>query len=311
MAQRMPGRAAVELLSGRAPRVVASIVVLLVALEGVDIASKLRVLYGMDSMSESGAPHTPPNRVSPDPGISARQILPAHLFGDATVSSAQRVVYAPSDLKLTGTLADATGHGYAIIAAASSLGAGIMHLVRAGNIIIPGFTLSQVFPDHVLVLHDNTIMVLALPRFTTIGSSQPLRRRRTEPEVTAAVAAVAAIQTDHSFDPPPLPASGAILRSLNLRPEMSGGRRVGLRVDASDDGKKTREVLGLSAGDIVVNINGDSVSSQSGAGPGALMRAINAGETATLTVQRDGQLINVAIDSATADNAARAFRAAP
>jgi C-terminal processing protease CtpA/Prc len=119
-------------------------------------------------------------------------------------------------------------------------------------------------------------------------------------------------ESQPSFTPPPLPTSGAVIRSLNLSPAVERGKRIGLRVvgTRTGNGSASLTALGLSAGDLVVNVNGTSLADGSPGGAGMLMRTISEGETATLGVERQGRLIEVTIDPTRADAAADLYRGA-
>lgn len=309
--RRVPDSKAIQrwgMASG--PRVVSAICVILAVVNGVSVALNSRQLHRAGLLLV----RTPARTGAATGDARAAQIigplLVAHLFGQAPARSAPgAAATVPMEMKLNGTLAAEAGGGSAIISTESKRGGAAAHLYGVGSEITPGFMLSEVFADHVVVLHDDATLVLRLPQFA--GGAGPRRIAALLADPRETDAATAASQTDHDFDPPPLPTSGAVLRSLGLRPAVVRGERIGMRVGSGSEGAKTRARLGLSAGDILVDINGDSVSSLPGGGPGALMKAINDGETATLTVQRQGQLINISIDPATADSAANIFRGAP
>lgn len=246
-----------------------------------------------------------PSPVVATPKIGRRNlqsIVAAHLFGRADTLPSSGVG-AQEALKLMGIIATGQSHdGYAIIDAPD----GVSHLYRVGSPIVAGLMLSEVFPDHVVLLRDETPVTLRLPKSATVTRAS-LAGSVVSPEIVAGAGGMDS-SAPASFMPPLLPTSGAILRSLNLRPAIEHGDPMGMRVMATSAGERPLEALGLNPGDVVVSVNGAPV----GAGPvgGELMTTINAGRTATLTVERQGRTIEITIDPASADVAADLYRSA-
>jgi len=235
------------------------------------------------------------------------RLLEAHLFGTAA-PTVPVVIDAPQDLKLLGTIASSDEHkGSAII----GTGSGVPRLYAVGSLITPALRLSAVYPDHVVIDRDSATSVLRLPHFPGWDGRQGGRPPKEQLAANGSAEPGLASDTDRSFDPPPMPASGAIIRSLNFLPAIEHGKRVGMRIGTSHDGARVRQLLGINSGDVVVALNGESVADQPGGGVGELMRAINAADSVTLTVERQGQQFTIAIDPSRAGMAASAFNNFP
>jgi type II secretory pathway component PulC len=186
--------------------------------------------------------------------------------------------------------------GYAIIDELS----GNSHLYRVGSLVIDGSELSEVYSDHVILLRNGLREILALPHLGVLI----LGGRRANMSATARDDD--AVVADVTVPPKPeqMPTPGAVVHALNLRPALENGRRIGLRVNQSGYGAKPVETLGLQVGDIVTTLNGQPV----GIGSGELMRAIGAGQSVDLVVQRQGQLVPVRIDPEQSEAAADLYR---
>jgi type II secretory pathway component PulC len=256
--------------------------------------------------SEMAAPglRIPSQRKPPD--VAA--IVSAHLFGTATSDTVDSTAAVLVPLNLTGTIvAQGGAQSYALIGEP-----GRSQMYRQGDPLAGGGRVQEIYPDHVVVLRNSIAEVLALPRAGDAPSGmagRPSPRRATMVLAEAeADGSPAGDEAEAPISPPPLAPSGAVARALNLRPAIEHGQRVGMRVMGSAAGAKVLASLGLSAGDIVVDINGEPVGvGAAGPGIGGLMNTINEGQTATLGVQRDGQAIEVTIDAIRAETIANLY----
>jgi type II secretion system protein C len=273
---------------------------------GVAIAAEF-VSFGL-RLRRSGSPESPNSqssfRAAPrNTHFDPNTILAAHLFGRSDAQTPSEGAAPAVTLTLVGVIATGQSHdGFAIIGEPN----GVSHLYRVGSRTVAGSVLSEVFPDHVVLLRDETPEMLRLPHFgRTSGVSRVASAMQSEMSPDAG-------ESQPSFTPPPLPTSGAVIRSLNLSPAVERGKRIGLRVvgTRTGNGSASLTALGLSAGDLVVNVNGTSLADGSPGGAGMLMRTISEGETATLGVERQGRLIEVTIDPTRADAAADLYRGA-
>jgi type II secretory pathway component PulC len=278
-------------LGAQGPRIVVTALVAAVVTDGVRIGLTLRGPARVEPASAHAVSR--PTQTGPH---DLDAVLSAHLFGRSDAPPVEAA--AAQTLKLIGTIATESDGGYAIIAEAN----GQSHLYRAGSPVVAGAMLDAVYPDHVVLLRDGVAQTLQLPRFA-IAIAAAARRR---PPAVASVTAKPS-EAAPSFTPPLLPASGAVIRSLHLHPAMRDGQPVGMRVTGTAAESRPLSLLGLSAGDLVVDVNGESVAGQPGGGVGNLMRTINAGQTATLAIERGGRLIQVQIDPARANAVADLF----
>ena len=185
-----------------------------------------------------------------------------------------------------------------------------MHLYTVGTEVATGSILRAVYLDYVTIERGGATFVLRLPRFPELRGPGRLSQPSRLLAANGLIDPVASSAEEHSFDPPPMPASGAIVHSLNLLPALEHGKRIGMRVGTSQEGARIRQLLGFNSGDVVVALNGDSILAQPGTGTGALMRAINSEDTVTLTVERQGQPVTITIDASRAAQAASAFNSA-
>jgi len=238
-------------------------------------------------------------------GIDLSAIEEAHLFGRNAHGDGRghRAPMPPiGSFKLTGTIViEPAPDGYAIIAGAD----GVPHLYRMSSAIADDVTLAAVSRDHVVLDRAGRQEILRMPRERTGGLELMPSQAPAQEELADADEHYALPPLDR---PPPLPTSGAVLRSLNLRPAFEHGERVGMQVGQTVAGRKPLTALGLNAGDVIVSVNGRPEGSSSLGG--ALMTSINSGQPATLAVERDGRLYEITIDPARAEEAAQLYRSA-
>lgn len=228
-------------------------------------------------------------------------ILAAHLFGrEPAVSEGPSVVEA-MHLKLSGTISLADpARGAAIISGAD----GNSHLVHAGEPLPGGAMLQAVYTDRVVLQGLDGEQVLRLPK-PQPGAAGGLLESGSGEEVADASAHADADNGQDPFAPPPLPTPGAVLRSLNLRPMTRNGDPIGMRIGGDAASAAALAKIGLRPGDVLVSVNGEPAQ---GGSAGAIMRAVSAGETATLAVEHDGAMINVDVGTEQADAMANAYR---
>jgi type II secretory pathway component PulC len=229
------------------------------------------------------------------------RILAAHLFGrEPAVSEGPSVAQAMA-LKLSGTISLADpARGAAIIAGAD----GNSHLVHTGEPLPGGATLLAVYADHVVLQGLDGEQVLRLPKLQP-GAAGGVLESQSGEEVADARTRADADDGQDPFAPPPLPTPGAVLRSLNLRPAIRNGDPIGMRIGGDAASAAALAKIGLRPGDVLVSVNGEPAQ---GSSAGAIMRAVGAGETATLSVEHDGAMINVDVGTEQADAMANAYR---
>jgi type II secretory pathway component PulC len=298
-------------LRGLAPRVATAVLGVAIVGQAVLMAARVRSLSrhgAVAQLTQGGARAT-----GPRPGAHAERIVAAHLFGrpPVRVAASRR---RERRLVLTGIIAtgDPRG-GYAMVGATADKA----RTYRAGSQIAPGLTLAEVFVDHVIVDDDHERRTLRIPWSGTAPQAQASPSRRAASLVAQAGPAEnaggAAASSANAFAPPPLPDSGAVWRALNLRPKYSDGQRVGSWVDAVGPGAKAVAALGLKRGDVIVSVNGAPVNGQSMHDGGAdlwyTLQHGDQGEPVTLTVERNGQSLDIALDPDRVAAAADVYRA--
>ncbi|HYN45126.1 MAG TPA: type II secretion system protein N [Allosphingosinicella sp.] len=149
------------------------------------------------------------------------------------------------NLKLYGVREDrATGRGSAIIA----LPDGRQMSFAVGEEIMPGVALTQVGFDNVTISRGGALEQIFLdqstPAETVAGAPAPAPQI----QMTAPPAPAAA----------PAPAAG---QALNLQPRMAGGRVNGIIVGPGGDGGQAFRAAGFVAGDVIVAVGGQRVTS--------------------------------------------------
>jgi len=167
-------------------------------------------------------------------------------------------------LKLHGVREDrATGRGSAIIA----LPDGRQMSFAVGEEIMPGVTLTLVGFDNVTISRGGVAEQIFLDQ------SQP------------AQAVGGAPPTVVTTSTPPPAAAPPIGQPINLQPRTDNGRVTGIAVSAGADGQAFR-AAGFVAGDVIVAINGQRVSSLE-----QVRSMIGAGGEVNVMVDRGGQAV--------------------
>ena len=168
------------------------------------------------------------------------------------------------NLKLYGVREDrATGRGSAIIA----LGDESQQSFAVGDEIMPGVTLAEVGFDSVTISRNGALEQIFLDQ------SEPARPLATAAAAPAAPAAA-----------PPAPAPNSQIR---FEPRISGGQVSGLAVSPGSDGGYALRAAGLAAGDVIVSINGQRITSLGQAR--TLVR--QAGGEVSVVVNRGGRAV--------------------
>lgn len=184
------------------------------------------------------------------------------------------------DLKLHGVREDrATGRGSAIIA----LPDGTQQSFAVGDEIMPGVRLAEVGFDSVTIERG--------------GAREQIFLDQSEPAAAPAGGAAPAPATAGSgpqaqraappAPPPPPPPPVSIGEAVRLQPRMNGGRIDGIAVAPGADGGRSMRSVGLEAGDVIVSVNGQRITSMEQA------RALMRGGQATVMVDRGGRAVAV------------------
>jgi general secretion pathway protein C len=158
-------------------------------------------------------------------------------------ASAGPAVVTSLDLKLHGVREDrATGRGSAIIA----LPDGRQMSFAVGEEIMPGVALAAVGFDHVTISRGGALEQIFLDQSTpapNAGVAPATTPTQPQPQLAPASAAPAAAQ------------------ALSLQPRLAGGRVNGIIVGPGSDGGQAYRAAGFLAGDVIVAVNGQRVTS--------------------------------------------------
>jgi general secretion pathway protein C len=166
------------------------------------------------------------------------------------LSAGGPVVVTSLNLKLTGVREDrATGRGAAII----QLPDGRQLSFAVGEEIMPGVTLTAVGFDNVTISRGGSQEQIFLDQ------SQPATIATGDPNSTTVVppGTQPQVVTPQGPQTGPAAASGAI----NFAPRMAGGVVNGVTVTPGNDGGRAFAAAGFQAGDVIVAVNGQRISS--------------------------------------------------
>lgn len=215
-----------------------------------------------------------------------RTISSAHLFGVPGAEPAPAVtVNAPEtrlNLKLRGTIAapdDSLAH--AIIAD----GKGKDDVYFINDRVPGGAVLHEVRPDRVILNRAGALETLKLPKISE-GGGRPVRQSSAPVNQAspAALAMAARVQQN----------PGAFTDILRPQPYMPNGQLRGYRVYPGRDRRKFA-ALGLRPGDLVTQINGQSLTNlQDGM---EIFKSFGETPQITVTIERNGNSMTLALDS--------------
>jgi len=187
------------------------------------------------------------------------------------------------NLKLYGVREDrATGRGSAIIA----LPDGTQLSFAVGDEIIPGVRLAEVGFDSVTIDRGGAREQLFLDQSAAAPSGAPA----TAPQVVTPTAPNPTMPTPQpvrppspAAAPPPPPQAGQV---LTFQPRVANGRVDGVIVSPGVDGGRAFRGAGFEAGDVIVSVNGQRVTSMEQA-----RAAIGRSGQAAVIVDRGGRAI--------------------
>ena len=236
------------------------------------------------------APQSPAARVvrgaAKNAELNVDAIVQAHLFGLAPVLSSEDAgtPLSSHSLQLSATFAtNDPARGYAILG-----DSGRPSQVRSAGEALPGGArLHQVFRDYVILDRGGTMEKLILrPHAAGAdgGGGAPRSAAARNP-----ARAVPAEQTADADDDSHAPVKMATFQLLPVFGARDSGARIGLIKNPEQFGK-----TGLTAGDIVIAVNGTPVHDAPSAAN--LLRA-GGGRPLTLTVKRGAQLEDIKVDS--------------
>ncbi len=275
-----PGEGWVARLTAAAPAVTA--IVLVVALAAQLAALAWRML------TPEQADGVPVPDATPVAGANLAAIVNAHLFGSAALPATGDAASAPNTnlrLVLAGTLAGADpAQGWAIIGETAQAA----RVYATGATVSGGARLREVYADRVILEHGGRLESLSLPRLAG-GAPSPIAYSQGEvvypPPETLSEGVRQLIAQDPS----------AITDFIRPQPVFAGGQQKGYRVYPGRN-RSQFAALGLMPGDLVTAVNGAPLDDPSRGLE--TLRGVSAGGAVTLTVERNGQVQQVTVDTA-------------
>ena len=243
--------------------------------------------------SDSGAPGSPWVSGAAQPhALQVSDIVAAHLFGEA--ARADTDANAPQtavQLVLAGVLAvPDPQRGLAIIGPSATAA----RLYMVGGAVPGGVTLHAVYPDHVLLDRGGVIESLQLPKKLALATEAPLAGAQPQSPAQRLTALAQG--------------NGGLLGGLvRAQPVLAGGKLSGYRIfpgGRASIGSFTQ--LGLRPGDLVTAVNGTPLDDINRGNE--ILQTLSSAASATLTVQRNGQPLELNLNLETvvsdAENAA-------
>jgi general secretion pathway protein C len=273
----------------RLPLAVSALLVLLLAWQLVQLAW---TLLGADSSLP--APATAPAAGPVAQVVDVGSIVNAHLFGEASAPAAgstdpNSVAATQMPLVLVGTIANTDPTlGYAIIGESSATA----KVYSVGKTITGGTKLHSVYPDRAILDRGGKLEALLLPKKFTGGG------------MSAGAPTGGPMLGDRLRD---LASSNmtAITDILRPQPVFANGQQRGYRVYPGRNRAQFNR-LGLLPGDMVTAINGTPLDDASRGME--ILQTMNTASSVTMTVERNGESIQVNVNNAqlAADAAAAA-----
>lgn len=222
------------------------------------------------------------------PAVDLTAIVNAHLFGVAAVTGDPGSAPATSaNLTLAGTLAGRDPEqGWAIIGAS-----GQTARVYATGASLPGGTrLLAVYPDRVILERSGVRESLVLPRLSG-GHASGVAAAYAQPTSGAPAASLAESVRQLVAENP-----AAANELLRPQPVFAGGSLRGYRVYPGRNRAQFAS-LGLQPGDLVTAVNGAALDDPNRGLE--ILRGIGQGGAVTLTIDRNGQQQQLAVDPST------------
>ena len=237
--------------------------------------------------TEAGDPVATPASMPSSSNVAGSQtnvaaIAAAHLFGEADAEDAAPVELLPEDdladtrqvnLVLRGTVASRQEEfSVAVISNSGSED----KVYGIGDQISSGTTLHAVYADRVVLNEGGVLTNLRLPReFAEVQVSNPVRRQ-TQTTRQANNNLQAAVASNISN----------LSEVVRFSPWMQNGKPAGFRVYPGRD-RQAFQKLGLRPGDIVKEIDGQTLNDQAAALQ--IFQSLGQAQQVTVTVERDGQ----------------------
>ncbi len=235
------------------------------------------------------------------PAVDVGAIVSAHLFGEANAPAGStdpnEVAASQMPLVLVGTIAHSDPElGYAIIGA----NAQSAKVYGVGKTITGGTKLHSVYPDRAILDRGGKLEALLLPKkFTGGGTSVGPR-----PGFAGQGDALLGDRLRQLAASNP----GAITEILRPQPVFANGQQRGYRVYPGRNRQQFNK-LGLLPGDMVTAINGTPLDDP--ARGMEVLSTMNSATNVTVTVERNGETVQVNINNAQIAADAAALEAMP
>ena len=284
---KSPG-AVQALLAGQGPRLTVAVLAALLAIQaGLVVTSQNRGGSRMGGGGSMAGGASRPGADARRPALQVPEIVAAHLFGDAapTVGDGDAPQTA-AQLILAGVLAvPDPKRGLAIIGPSAAAA----RLYMVGGAMPGGVSLYSVYPDHVLLERSGAIESLQLPKKLAPVVAPPPAVAGGPLSPGQRLAALAQ-------------GNGALLGGLvRATPVMIGGKLSGFRIDPGMRASiASFTKLGLRPGELVTAVNGTPLDDINRGNE--ILQTLSSAASATLTVQRNGQPVELNLNLATVAN---------
>jgi general secretion pathway protein C len=273
------------------PWAVSALLVVVLAWQLVQLAWVLLGAQAQGPLATAPASAGPAAR----PGVDVGSIVAAHLFGEANAPAGSTdpndVAATQMPLVLAGTIAHSDPErGYAIIGS----NAQSAKVYGVGKTITGGTKLHSVYPDRAILDRGGKLEALLLPKKFTGGGTAgpgPGFAGQADPMLGERLRQLAANNP------------GAITEILRPQPVFANGQQRGYRVYPGRNRQQFNK-LGLLPGDMVTAINGTPLDDP--ARSMEVLSTMNSAANVTVSVERNGETVQVNINNAqiSADTAA-------
>jgi general secretion pathway protein C len=273
------------------PWAVSALLVVVLAWQLVQLAWVLLDAQAQGPLATAPASAGPAARA----GVDVGSIVAAHLFGEANAPAGSTdpndVAATQMPLVLAGTIAHSDPErGYAIIGS----NAQSAKVYGVGKTITGGTKLHSVYPDRAILDRGGKLEALLLPKKFTGGGTAgpgPGFAGQADPMLGERLRQLAANNP------------GAITEILRPQPVFANGQQRGYRVYPGRNRQQFNK-LGLLPGDMVTAINGTPLDDP--ARSMEVLSTMNSAANVTVSVERNGETVQVNINNAqiSADTAA-------
>lgn len=279
------------------PLAVSAVLVVLLAWQLVQLAYRL---LGLDTAPTAATVVTAPAAANPRIDIAA--IVNAHIFGQGSAAPGatdpNSVSATSMSLVLVGTIANSNPElGYAIIGESATAA----KVYAVGKTITGGTKLHAVYPDRVILDRGGSLEALMLPKqFQGSGltAAAPLPGPGGQPDMMLGDR----LRQLAASNP------AAITDILRPQPVFANGQQRGYRVYPGRNRMQFNK-LGLLPGDLVTGINGTPLDDP--ARGMEVLATMNSAANVTMSVERNGETVQVNINNAQIASDAAAAQAVP